>query len=74
MDYEIDGRLAELTATVAHSAGVARDALDEAERAVLRRNAAVRAAANAGVTVGSVVSATGLSRAEVYRIIDEADS
>ena len=74
VDSKNHGRLRELTATVADSAEFARDALDEAEQAVLRRNDAVRIATDAGVTVGNVVSATGLSRAEVYRIIDEADS
>lgn len=73
MDNEQNRQFAELTGAVAHSAEAARVALDDAERLVLRRNDAVRVATHAGVTVGRIVSVTGLSRAEVYRIIDRID-
>lgn len=74
VDSKNHDRLRELTAAVADSAEVARGALADAERAVRSRNVAVRAATDAGVAVGNVVSASGLSRADVYRIIDQAES
>lgn len=68
-----DAQLTEWTTTVVRSAGDARDAIEAAERAVERRNSAIRAAAEAGVSISTVVSSTGLSRADVYRIIDDAE-
>lgn len=66
-------RLADQTTTVARRASDAREAIGAAERAVELRNEAVRSAVAAGVSVSTVVEVTGLTRADVYRIIDGAD-
>jgi len=66
-------RLTEQTMIVARIASDAREAIKAAERAVERRDEAVRTAVAAGVSVSTVVEATGLTRAVVYRIIDDTD-